>query len=304
MFAKALMIANHFTWPMIIAYRTLGGECSCAIGAITIINEEGWFVTAGHNISMFNATAKEVERTNLRAKHIAAIRAKLDLNDDEKEKLIHQIPPNTEKSKDLWGVWCGDREVELTSLSYGERLIVVGFGDAFDIGVGKIKDFDPKWVSRYPIFKDHNKNIKTGTSLCKQGFPFHKLKVDFDHQKGTFVLPDDNFPLAYFPIEGMLTRILKHRDANGGPEPFRYPIMQIEISTPGLKGQSGGPIVDVNGTVWSIQSRTLSVPIGFDGHIPGHEPVPQFLNVGIGTHPSTIFGFLKDHKIDFRVSDY
>jgi hypothetical protein len=37
----------------------------------------------------------------------------------------------------------------------------------------------------------------------------------------------------------------------------------IETSTPGLRGQSGGPLFDVDGKVWGIQSRTNHYDLGF-----------------------------------------
>lgn len=39
--------------------------------------------------------------------------------------------------------------------------------------------------------------------------------------------------------------------------------MFIETSTPRLRGQSGGPIFDVNGAIWAIQSQTHHLKLGF-----------------------------------------
>ena len=41
-------------------------------------------------------------------------------------------------------------------------------------------------------------------------------------------------------------------------------IVEIELSTPGLRGQSGGPLFDVNGVIYGMQSATLTLPLGFD----------------------------------------
>lgn len=69
----------------------------------------------------------------------------------------------------------------------------------------------------------------------------------------------------------------------------------IETSSPGLRGQSGGPVYDREGRVWGIQSRTIHIPLGFDPTIiiDGVSTVEhQFLNLGIATHARTVLLFL------------
>lgn len=100
--------------------------------------------------------------------------------------------------------------------------------------------------------------MEQGTSLCKLGFPFHSNEPTFDEQKG-FVLPPGSFPIPIFPIDGIYTRTV-NIESNGAKP---YPLMFIETSTPGLRGQSGGPIFDVNGAIWAIQSQTHHLKLGF-----------------------------------------
>ncbi|GAI45805.1 unnamed protein product [marine sediment metagenome] len=85
----------------------------------------------------------------------------------------------------------------------------------------------------------------------------------------------------------------------------KYQIKFIETSTPGLRGQSGGPIFDVYGNIWGIQSRTQHLPLGFSPKIKkaGKETEEhQFINVGWGIHPETLIHFLQDKKVSFNVS--
>ncbi len=86
------------------------------------------------------------------------------------------------------------------------------------------------------------------------------------------------------------------------PFPFKY----IETSTPGLKGQSGGPTIDVNGVVWAIQAKTLHLPLGFDPQVPGKkgQTEHQFLNVGLGIHPETLLSFFRNQKIQYETASY
>jgi S1-C subfamily serine protease len=79
--------------------------------------------------------------------------------------------------------------------------------------------------------------------------------------------------------------------------PPPYPLSYIETSTPGLRGQSGGPIFDTQGTIWGIQVKTSHYPLGFNQK-------DQFLNAGLGVHPSTLFGLFNEAGIGFAVSSY
>jgi len=120
-----------------------------------------------------------------------------------------------------------------------------------------------------------------------------------------FKLARGTLPLPLFPIEGIYTRnVITGKSKDG-----KYQIKFLETSSPGLRGQSGGPIFDVKGTVWAVQSRTASFPLGFSPKIKqkgkGKEVEEhQFLNVGWGVHPELIVVFLKDNGVKFNLSDY
>jgi hypothetical protein len=78
-----------------------------------------------------------------------------------------------------------------------------------------------------------------------------------------------------------------------------FPLLWIETSNPGLKGQSGGPIFDTDGTVWGIQSNTFPYPTGFDPEDPNAKgkKLHQFLNAGRGVHPVTLVEFMNAQGI-------
>ena len=87
------------------------------------------------------------------------------------------------------------------------------------------------------------------------------------------------------------------------PPPYKFRF--IETSSPGLRGQSGGPIFDQQGIIWGIQSRTAHHPLGFSPLVPGGKPNErehQFMNVGWGIHIDTLVGAMQDNKIDFEMS--
>jgi hypothetical protein len=114
-------------------------------------------------------------------------------------------------------------------------------------------------------------------------------------------LPPNLLPIPLFPIEGIYTRnVFKGQSADG------LEILFLETSSPGLKGQSGGPIFDRDGVVYAIQSQNLTIPLGFTGTVmingKGVEE-SQFLNLGIGVHPKTLETLLIRHGISYEVAD-
>ena len=76
----------------------------------------------------------------------------------------------------------------------------------------------------------------------------------------------------------------------------------IETSTPGLKGQSGGPIFDSHGNIYGMQVITNHLPLGFHPMVEydGRKVVEnQFLNVGVGVHVRTIRDILDARGVDY-----
>ena len=174
---------------------------------------------------------------------------------------------------------------------------VPDLGEAVDIGVGRLEPFDPSLypISEYPVFKNPDKNFEPGVSLCKLGFPLNQVTPTWDEQADGFRLPPGTLPMPRFPIEGIFTRTAEIV-IQGGPQ-LPYPIRYVETSTPGLRGQSGGPTFDIDGNIWAIQAKTIHRDLGFD--IKGQK---QYMNLGLGVHPKTIFGFLDQVGVKYEVT--
>ena len=147
-------------------------------------------------------------------------------------------------------------------------------------------------VAQYPVFKNPA-TLRFAIGLCKLGFPVTAVNATFDEARNTFVFSKGTLPIPRFPIEGIYTRDID----NGMSSDGKYHVKFLETSSPGLRGQSGGPIFDTHGTVWAIQSRTISLELGFA--VPN-----QYLNVGWGVHPEVLIAFLKANGVEFSVSDY
>jgi len=292
MFAAAYAIAKNFTMPLIISYRKHSGVCEAAIGTMVIINEDGWFVTAFHIFNEINKLANAVQEYNELISKRMQIEGNTQLKNHEKNKRLSslKIPPES-----------------ITNISYligqnGWRLNPQAFVlQEVDLAVGQISNFDKNAVPIYPKFKNPVQPMEPGTSLCKLGFPFHVITPTFDAQTG-FILPNGALPVPLFPIEGIFTRNVLVNTQN----PVPHPLMYIETSSPGLRGQSGGPTFDVNGNIWAIQSSTTSYKLGFgaqnsNGTTKEKEHLAnQYFNVGLGIHAKTIVSFLTEKKVSFQ----
>ena len=81
----------------------------------------------------------------------------------------------------------------------------------------------------------------------------------------------------------------------------------IEMSTPGLRGQSGGPVFDENGVVYGMQFSTKHLHLGFDledKEIMINNKIKKvsdysFIHLGQCIHANMIKSFLKQHQVSF-----
>ena len=266
MFTFAIQKASHFTFPVLISNKYYDGEISSNLGAFVIINEEGWFITAAHII----------QQTLLFRKHI----------EEYQEFQNGKRPEANPKWMLNHSLWFGaDHHVVEKYFLFNEN----------DLAVGKIKNFDPNFVKEYPRFIQPSKVLQ-GKSLCKLGFPFYDIKATFSDN--AFRYESSLFPIPRFPYEGMLTRII----SGGKTADGQRDILWLETSSPGLRGQSGGPIFDTDGRIWALQSMTRHVPLGFSPKIikNGVEiEENQFINLGWGVHVQSILRFLDENNVRY-----
>lgn len=294
MFAKACAITRHFTRPVVVSSQRVDGQCGAGIGSFVVINPEGWAVSAWHILEEAQRQAKHAGAYQKSESDRAAIYADPTLNKHTRSTNLRALPKFSDDSvarTSAWWSWDPVRVEEIAAVPM------------VDLVIFRLQNFDPAWVNTYPTFKDPSKNFDPGTSLCRIGFPFHEITPVFQPATNNFQLPAGSLPLPIFPNEGIFTRVVEVIP----PSPPPFPLQLIETSSPGLKGQSGGPIFDVQGSIWGIQSKTRHYPLGFSPPVPGgkpHEKEHQFLNVGWGIHTETIVKALSARGIAFRLSDY
>ena len=287
MFNKAYNIANKYTHPLIVALLHYDGSIEGGLGSFIVLNNEGWCMTAAHNFgAAFAFNQHQIEMKDHNEK-LEKINTDNQINENQKEALRQDVKANT-KWITNFAILLGGQNINiLQSFIYHEN----------DIALFQI---DPQVVKAQTVFPKikNSKNISPGTSLCKLGFPFIEVRPTFDNNTKQFILPPNLLPIPLFPIEGIFTRNLIHGKTKDGT----MDIMYLETSSPGLKGQSGGPIFDTEGNVYAIQSQNATLALGFKGTIQENGKLieeNQFFNVGIGVHPVTIEFLLNKHNIHY-----
>ncbi|MFA4859185.1 hypothetical protein [Methanoregula sp.] len=289
MFSKAYEIASQYTAPVIISSLSINNEVQCHGGAFVYLNNEGWILSVAHIFNTRNKCEKDSKLLTKYYQEIKNIENNPRINLHTKKKKI----ANVKKDPD-WVItdsyfWGNDNV-------YLEDIKII---PEADLVIGRLDPFHPKSVKTYPKLKDPSE-LKPGTSLCKLGFPFHQINAVYDNKTGGFQFDQNAFPVPLFPIDGILTRIF----LCGKTKDEKYDIKFIETSSPGLLGQSGGPIFDSNATIWGIQSHTSCLPLGFSPKIAKNGKdieENQFINVGYGIHPEVIINLLTDNGVKFEL---
>jgi len=298
MFRRACAIAQQYTMPVVLSRRTVDGVCSSVINSFVVINQQGWAVTAAHIVRQLEQLIVEGKASQAAQKRRAVIEGDASLSRKQRQSALKAIPIPRPDATDRWSAWWGR-----DGIGVAECHIL----DAADLAIVRFERFPPDWIPRYPVFKNPQREFEPGTSLCKLGFPFHSIVPEYDATRARFELPPGSLPMPMFPLDGILTRIISlgypdQDDATGA-----IPVKFVETSSPGLRGQSGGPTFDVEGTVWAIQVQTANMPLGFDPPVAGANNrlrEHQFLNVGWGVHSQTVLTFLNQFGIQYETSDY
>lgn len=291
MFQKGCEIASRYTSPLIAACRFFDKTVDSGLGSFIVLNEDGWLMTAAHNFGIplaFNQHKAEIAAYQSK---VDEINRDGDKDDQQKRELVNNLQRNDKWITDSL-LWLGaDGVQDLETYIYGEHDIAFIRIDKKFLGAGRT----------YPKIKNPD-NFKMGASLCKYGYPFYPIQATFDEHQRRFSFPENLMPIPAFPIEGIYTRNLMQGKTQDGTMDIIY----LETSSPGLKGQSGGPIFDVDGNIYAVVSKNLTMALGFKGEVEINGTKVeenQFINVGIGVHAKTLVDLMKKHGIKFEMVD-
>jgi hypothetical protein len=291
MFSNAIETAASFTRPIHTILRTYQGR-TIIPGSATLffVNEEGYAVTCKHVIEGM-APAENINQTFLKFKN-----ERNAIPNDGKFK-------NKLKGLELKYKYNPESIIQMRHTFVDCVDSLSGFTwhlhPKYDLAIIKFNDFNKILYSGYARFPKDSSKAKQGIYLCRLGFPFPEF-TNFKYNETT----DDiewtttgQQATPRFPIEGMITRFLGDEGK----------IFGIELSTPGLRGQSGGPLFDQNGTVYGMQSSTKHLHLGFDlidKEIQVNNKTKKvtdysFLHLGQCIHADILKDFLKEKGVKY-----
>ncbi len=281
MFAEACRIAKGFTRPVATSIRYQDGTVSSALNSFIIVNRDGWAITAGHTFDSIvkhendRKKIEEINRMNVAGQAGAPTNS---VKMDPKFILNHSF----------WWGWDGVLINEVTV----DRKI--------DIALVRLVNFKPEMVSNYPVFADPG-SVSIGSSICRLGHPFVEFPTEFDPMRNAFRIPKIDSDGALFVNDGVVSKIITVKKAGNSALDAVY----MDTSTPGYRGQAGGPIVDVKGRVCGMQINTLALPFGFRSADESNKnPIEdQFCCVGRAVHVKTIRQFLDSKNIRYGSED-
>lgn len=291
MFTTAIEKLSQFTRPIHTIERNFNST-TIRPGAATLffVNESGVAITCKHVAEvMFQADQLAARYTDFKNKK------KLVAPGNNYQKKLRELSQQfgfTEK------MLCELKNRLINCADHFDRLEMITH-PKYDLAIVKMINPVNLRYNSHAVFIKDSSAIKQGAFLCRLGYPFPEFNNyqynpvnDEAEWTNTGLL---NSPI--FPIEGMVTRFLGDEGK----------IVGIELSTPGLRGQSGGPLFNSEGTICGMQSATNHLHLGFDMKnqevIANGEKIrvtnQPFLHVGLCIHVDIIKAFLKENQVSF-----
>jgi hypothetical protein len=291
MFVRALEDISRFTRPVHTIMRTYGSS-KVMPGASTLffVNDEGVAITCKHVAEIL------LQAENVNRQYLLFTQARFRLKNNE------HYDTNL-KELELQFSYTHDAMAQIKHSFVGCFDKITGFDchlhPLYDLAIIKFKGFNTIQYQGHARFIADPNNIKPGKMLCRLGFPFPEFtNFIYNYQADDIEWTrDGNSRSPSFPIDGIITRLISQSGKISG----------IEISTPGLRGQSGGPLFDSDGYIYGMQSSTRHLHLGFDlenFEIPNGSSTKKitntpFLHVGQCIHVDVIRDFLRDYNIKF-----
>ena len=290
MYVKAIEDADRYTRPIHTIVRTYGGLISPVTSTLFFVNESGVAITCKHVLQLII----QADKINLDFSNFKTERNKLPRDGKFKRKLIELEEKYKYKKETVVQIKnnfvnCFDK---ITNFQWHQH-------PTLDLAIIEFKGQSQNLYSSYATFVNDPDKVKQGRSLCRLGYPFPEFN-NFKHNTITDDIEwttEGNLISPKFPIDGMISRF----GVNNGL------LSTIELSTPGLRGQSGGPLFDSNALVYGMQFMTSHLHLGFD--IRDKEVISDgkrekvsnypFLHVGHCIHVDRIKEFLRQHNVKF-----
>ena len=251
MFVNAVEQASKYTRPIFTIARRYGrAEVIPGSATIFFVNEEGWAVTTKQVARMI------VDAGNIEKKYA------------EFRKKRNEIPAgyNFEeqlKALETLNKYSDDKicQLKVNFVDCVDRISGVDckVHPKYDVALVHFSGYERIGYSGYATFAASSEAVKPGKFLCRLGYPFPEFRnFKYDAEKDDIVWTAEKLRSPRFPAEGMVTRLIGEQDGE---------IIGIELSTPGYKGASGGPLFDQRGLVYGMQTGVSPINLGQCVHI-------------------------------------
>lgn len=285
MYKKSIKENSNYLIPFIEGIKYYGSnDVEQAIGTMIILNKNGDILTCRHIAEQFLINNELGENYSQLISDIKTAK-----NKDQRKKIEKKY--NLKKDS-----------VVLTNINLpfevnGEITFDFIFHENLDLALIRFKGINVERDS-YPTFSEQVP--EQGQSVCKLGYAFPEYDIFmYSEEHNNIVLKENGImSTPLFPIDGIVTRHIPDQENN---------IVMFETSTPGLRGQSGGPIFSPDGLVYGIQTMTMHLDLNFDVNTFVNRGVERkkisftpFINLGIGVSSTEIIKFLEKNNIEFQ----
>ncbi len=292
MFIQAIERVAQFTRPVHSIIRTYAGKNVIpSAGTLFFVNDEGYAVTCKHIAEMLvSADAINQHYQNFKKEK------NLLVQDARHKQLL--------KGLELKYKMTAEATIQLKNNFVDCVDSMSGFTfhlhPTLDLAIIKFNDYKKLHYTQFARFIKDDKTLLQGKFLCRLGFPFPEF-TNYTYNSTTDDIEWTSNGIHVsprFPMEGMVTRFLA--DETHG-------LYGIEMSTPGLRGQSGGPLFDSNGVVHGMQFSTKHLHLGFDlvdKEIMVNTTMKKvsdysFIHLGQCIHVNAIKTFLQQHNVKY-----
>lgn len=250
MFVNAIEKAKGFVRPFLTISRTYGSdEVNPGCATLIVVNDEGWILTCKH-VAMLIAEAEAVDKKYSDFKNELALIPKGGKR-FKSQQIVLEKSYGYVKGK-------GVAQIKNRLLGVADKINGMQYflHPQYDIALIRIDGFGRILCDQYPVFASDSSGLKPGKALCRLGYPYPEFSnYTFDAEHDDIVWTNEGrADTPFFPIDGILTRHVVDKGK----------VVELELSTPGLRGQSGGPLFDLSGIIYGMQSCTITLPLGFD----------------------------------------
>ena len=293
MFVDAIERASRFTRPIHTISRWYGSN-DVYPGAATLffVNRDGWALTCRHVAEQLLAAEEIAKRRTNYEGELASF------SDSRKQRRAQ---------RDLlkkYGFQDGI-PFELLNLFFncveGDLQVEFFLHPEHDVALLRFHHFSRLLCNTFPVFLDNGEWLKPGKFLCRIGFPFVEF-TNYCHDDNSDRIKwtdEGRKDSPWFPLEGMMTRLVSDDGVCH---------VGFELSTPGIRGQSGGPVFDSTGRICGMQFATQHYDLDFDVNLEvtrgGKKKTisnSAILHVGRCIHVNVLKEFMRENGVEFEV---